>query len=183
MQGGINILSEKQEFTVDKENIEEHSCSRELMVLAKKSILVLHGPNLNRLGFREPNIYGRITLEEIDQALIKQGSKRDVSIVCFQSNHEGALIDKIHDADQKHCGILINPAALSHYSYALRDALAGSGLPVVEVHISNIYAREPFRQHSVISAVVKGVISGLGLESYLIGLEALVKIIEEIRTD
>lgn len=168
---------------MDRENTEDQSCSRELMNLAKKSILVLHGPNLDQLGSREPDVYGHLTLAEIDKALDKSGLELGVSIVCFQSNHEGALIDKIHDAVQNHCGILINPAALSHYSYALRDALAGSGLPVVEVHISNIYAREPFRQHSVISAVVTGVISGLGLESYLMGLETLVKIIQEVKSD
>jgi len=142
-------------------------------------ILVLHGPNLNRLGRREMGVYGKLTLEEIDQALTGKSSELGVSIECFQSNHEGALIDLIHDADGKYQGILINPAALSHYSYALRDALAGTGLPMVEIHLSNIYSREPFRQISVISAVVDGVISGFGLEGYLLGLEALVKIIEK----
>lgn len=144
-----------------------------------KNILVLHGPNLNRLGDREPGIYGKLTLEEIDKALIKSSSKLGVSLKCFQSNHEGILIDQIHDADKKYHGILINPAAFSHYSYALRDALVSSKLPLIEVHLSNIYAREPFRQHSVISAVADGVISGLGIDSYLLGLEALVNIIEK----
>lgn len=142
-------------------------------------ILVLHGPNLNRLGRREIDVYGKLTLEEIDQALTGKSSDLGVSIECFQSNHEGALIDCIHDADGRYQGILINPAALSHYSYALRDALAGTGLPMVEIHLSNIYSREPFRHSSVISAVVDGVISGFGLEGYLLGLEALVKIIEK----
>ena len=147
--------------------------------MAKNKILVLHGPNLNRLGRREIDVYGKLTLEEIDQALTGKSSELGVSIECFQSNHEGSLIDRIHDADDKYQGILINPAALSHYSYALRDALAGTGLPMVEIHLSNIYSREPFRHISVISAVVDGVISGFGLESYLLGLEALVKIIEK----
>jgi len=147
--------------------------------LAKNKILVLHGPNLNRLGRREIDVYGKLTLEEIDQALTGKSSELGVSIECFQSNHEGSLIDRIHDADDKYQGILINPAALSHYSYALRDALAGTGLPMVEIHLSNIYSREPFRHISLISAVVDGVISGFGLESYLLGLEALVKIIEK----
>lgn len=147
------------------------------MVMNK--ILVLHGPNLNRLGRREIDVYGKLTLEEIDQALTGKSSELGVSIECFQSNHEGALIDFIHDADGKYQGILINPAALSHYSYALRDALAGTGLPLVEIHLSNIYSREPFRHISVTSAVVDGVISGFGLEGYLLGLEALVKIIEK----
>jgi len=142
-------------------------------------ILVLHGPNLNRLGRREIDVYGKLTLEEIDQALTGKSSELGVSIECFQSNHEGSLIDRIHDADGKYQGILINPAAFSHYSYAIRDALAGTGLPMVEIHLSNIYSREPFRQISVISAVVDGVISGFGLEGYLLGLEALVKIIEK----
>jgi len=142
-------------------------------------ILVLHGPNLNRLGRREIDVYGKLTLEEIDQALTEKSSELGVSIECFQSNHEGSLIDRIHDANGKYQGILINPAAFSHYSYAIRDALAGTGLPMVEIHLSNIYSREPFRHISIISAVVDGVISGFGLEGYLLGLEALVKIIEK----
>ncbi len=147
--------------------------------MAMNKVLVLHGPNLNRLGQREINVYGKLTLKEIDQALTQKGLELGASVECFQSNHEGALIDRIHDADREHHGILINPAALSHYSYALRDALAGVELPLVEIHLSNIYARELFRHHSVISAVVDGVLCGFGLEGYLLGLEALVKIIEK----
>ena len=147
--------------------------------MAEKSILVLHGPNLNRLGEREPEIYGQQTLADLNMALINRGLELNASVECFQSNHEGALIDKIHDAGNKHNGILINPAALSHYSYALRDALSGSGLLLVEVHISNIFARETFRRHSVISEVANGVISGFGPASYLLGLDALIKLIEE----
>jgi len=147
--------------------------------LAKKSVLVLHGPNINLLGQREPDIYGSLTLEEIEQALAERASKLGILIECFQSNHEGALVDRIQMAVNSFDAILINPAAFSHYSYALRDALSAAGLPLVEVHLSNVFAREPFRHHSVISAVANGMICGLGLQSYLLGLEALVKVLEK----
>ncbi len=145
--------------------------------MAKRVILVLHGPNLKSLGKREPDIYGNTELEDIDKALLKRGSQLGVVVESFQSNHEGALIDKLEKEGPNIQGILINPAALTHYSYALRDALACAGLPVVEVHLSNIFAREPFRRHSVISEAVDATICGLGPDSYLFGLEALVKII------
>lgn len=145
--------------------------------MAKTVILVLHGPNLKSLGKREPEIYGNIGLEDIDKALLKRGSQLGVVVESFQSNHEGALIDKLEKEGPSIQGILINPAALTHYSYALRDALTCAGLPVVEVHLSNIFARESFRRRSVISAVVDATICGLGPDSYLFGLEALVKII------
>jgi len=145
------------------------------------NILVLHGPNINMLGAREVAIYGKVTLEEIDKALVERGSAIATSVESFQSNHEGALVDKINNAGDKYDGILINPAALSHYSYAIRDALECFRLPSVEVHLSNIFSREPFRQHSVISAVTNGVITGFGMTGYLLGLEALVNIISQDR--
>ncbi len=144
-----------------------------MAISGSKKVIVLHGPNLNLLGSREPGIYGTTTLEEINGALIERGEKLGLSVDCFQSNHEGALVDRIQEAGPDRDGILINPAALSHYSYALRDALAAAALPLVEVHMSNIYAREGFRGHSVISAVAGAVICGMGAGSYILGLEAL----------
>jgi len=146
--------------------------------LAIKKILVLHGPNLNLLGSREPEIYGRETLEEIDARLAERGRELGLAVHCFQSNYEGALIDQIQAAANHCAGILINPAALTHYSYALRDALVAAGLPLIEVHLSNIHARETFRRRSVISPVAGGVICGLGSEGYLMGLTALHKLIK-----
>lgn len=149
--------------------------------MSEVKILVLHGPNLNLLGQREPDIYGSKTLGEIDRALEDRGKKLEIAIECFQSNHEGELIDRIQAAAKKFDGILINPAAFSHYSYALRDALSASGLPLIEVHLSNVFAREPFRHHSVITPVAKGMICGLGPDSYLLGLEALVNLLKKER--
>lgn len=143
-----------------------------------KKILVLHGPNLNLLGVREPDVYGSLTLAEINNALIESGTASGVTVECYQSNHEGALIDRIHAAHNVFDGILLNPGALTHYSYSLRDALSAVDLPLIEVHLSNIYAREHFRHHSVIAPVATGVICGFGLQSYLLGLEALVKILK-----
>ncbi|CAB3391096.1 3-dehydroquinate dehydratase, type II [Kyrpidia spormannii] len=135
--------------------------------------MVLHGPNLGALGLREPEIYGRKTLQEIDEDLQAWARGRGCEIESFQSNWEGALIDRIHQARGQFDGIVINPGALTHYSIALRDALAAVPLPAVEVHLSNVHARESFRHHSVISPVVKGVIAGLGDLGYRLALEAL----------
>ncbi|PZD70978.1 3-dehydroquinate dehydratase [Acaryochloris thomasi RCC1774] len=138
------------------------------------SILVLHGPNLNLLGQREPEIYGSSTLNDIDQALIQLSAELDAKIQPLQSNHEGSLVDAVQSAAKQHQGILINAAAYTHTSVALRDAIASVGLPAVEVHLSNIYKREDFRHHSYIAPVVVGQISGFGADSYTLGLRALV---------
>jgi len=139
------------------------------------SILVLHGPNLNLLGKREPEIYGALTLSEINAALQAEAQTLQTHLKILQSNHEGGLVDAIHDALERHQGILINPGAYTHTSVALRDAIAGVGLPVVEVHLSNIYRREAFRHFSYIAPVALGQISGFGMQSYLLGLRALVE--------
>jgi len=136
-------------------------------------ILVLHGPNLNLLGRREPEVYGHRTLAEIDAELESWAKERGVELDCLQSNHEGELIDRIQASMGEVAGILINPAGLTHSSVALRDALAATGLPVVEVHLSNIAAREPFRSHSFVSPIALGVVSGLGAAGYRLGLEGL----------
>ena len=138
------------------------------------SILLLHGPNLNLLGRREPGIYGSVTLDAINHLLEQEGQKLTAKVFALQSNHEGVLVDTIHDALGHHQGILINAGAYTHTSVALRDALAGVALPTVEVHLSNIYQREAFRHHSYIAPVAIGQISGFGAESYRLGLQALV---------
>lgn len=141
--------------------------------LEKAAVGVLHGPNLNRLGRREPEIYGRMTLADIDEALAVRGERLNLLVETFQSNHEGALIDQIQRAAGRWQGLIINPAAYTHTSIGIRDALAMLDIPIVEVHLSNIYRRESFRQHSLISAVVTGQISGLGWRGYLAALDWL----------
>jgi 3-dehydroquinate dehydratase-2 len=142
-------------------------------------ILVLHGPNLNLLGQREPGIYGATTLAEIDERLEAHAATRSVKLRIMQSNHEGALIDAIHEAFSQEDGILINPAGYTHTSVALRDAIAAVGLPAVEVHLSNVHAREAFRHTSLTAPVCVGQISGFGWRSYLLGLDALVDYIQD----
>ncbi|WP_373230501.1 type II 3-dehydroquinate dehydratase [Cohnella sp.] len=142
------------------------------------SILVINGPNLNMLGIREPGVYGTVTLAEIEARLKKLGETLGVQLHFFQSNHEGALLDEIHAAFGIHDGILINPGALTHTSYALRDGLSAVGLPAVEVHLSNIHKREAFRHISVTAPVMLGQISGFGPISYELGLHALCKHIQ-----
>jgi 3-dehydroquinate dehydratase II len=137
------------------------------------SILVLHGPNLNLLGVREPGIYGAVTLPEINAQLLALAAQQKSSVEVFQSNHEGAIVDEIHKALGFYDGILINAAAYTHTSVAIRDAISAVKLPAVEVHLSNVYQREAFRHHSYLASVVLGQVSGFGAQSYYLGLQAL----------
>ncbi|WP_246944574.1 type II 3-dehydroquinate dehydratase [Bacillus pinisoli] len=138
-----------------------------------RRILLVNGPNLNRLGIREPGTYGNVTLRELEQKLDLLAKENQLELICFQSNHEGEIIDQIHDADTNIDGIIINPGAFTHYSYAIRDAIASISKPVIEVHISNIHAREEFRHHSVIAPVTSGQIVGFGMLGYELALMAL----------
>ncbi|MBF0521547.1 MAG: type II 3-dehydroquinate dehydratase [Candidatus Omnitrophica bacterium] len=142
-------------------------------------ILVIHGPNLNLLGQREQSVYGKTTLEEINNLLTKIAQENNVSLEIFQSNHEGEIVDKIGKVKLSNIqAILINPAAYTHTSIAIRDAVAAVDIPTVEVHLSNIYAREDFRHTSVIAPVCKGQISGFGVNSYILGLNATIQLLK-----
>jgi len=143
-------------------------------------ILVLHGPNLNMLGTRQPEIYGTITLAQINERLERTADDRESKVIIFQSNFEGELIDTIQKIGTECDGLIINPGALTHYSIALRDAIARLSKPTIEVHLSNIYAREPFRHESVIAPVCRGQVCGLGWRSYLLALEALISILHDM---
>lgn len=142
------------------------------------AVCVLHGPNLNLLGEREPAIYGRVSLAEIDRELVRRAQARGATLRSFQSNHEGALIDLIHDARQWASAIIINPGGYTHTSVALRDALEAVGLPAVEVHLSNIHAREAFRHASLVAPRCIGQICGFGAQSYYLGLDAALAHVE-----
>ncbi len=145
-------------------------------------ILVVHGPNLNLLGKREPDVYGRVTIEQINSELEKIAREKKVSVEFFQSNHEGEIVDKIGQMKRKYQALVINPAAYTHTSVAIRDAISAVGIPAVEVHLSNIYAREDFRHHSLIAPVAKGQISGFGIQSYKLGLLAAIEAARERET-
>ena len=142
-------------------------------------ILVIHGPNLNLLGTREPNIYGKITIAQINKKLKELALKKKVKLDVFQSNHEGEIVDKIGAAKNSYDALLINPAAYTHTSVAIRDAILATGVPTVEVHLSNIYSREDFRHNSLIAPVAKGQISGFGMDSYIYGLDAAINLLKK----
>ena len=144
-------------------------------------ILLINGPNLNTLGTRQPEVYGRTTLAAIQAAVERRAAELGVEVRCFQSNHEGAIVDWLQAERGEADAVLINPGALTHYGLSLRDALADAGLPVFEVHLSNIHAREEFRRHSVIAPIARAQIAGLGWRGYLVTLEAAVAILHEER--
>lgn len=144
-------------------------------------VLVVHGPNLNLLGHRDPAVYGTTTLAEIDDGLRRLAASRGAEVECLQSNAEGALIDAIHAARGRFDAIVINPGAYTHTSIALRDAVEAVALPTIEVHLSNIHAREPFRRRSMIAARCVGQISGFGAQSYFLGLDAALAVVEGLR--
>jgi 3-dehydroquinate dehydratase II len=144
-----------------------------------KPILLLHGPNLNLLGSREPEVYGSLTLDEINARIINAGQDHSIEVRTFQSNSEGKLVDALQDARKWASGVIFNPGGYTHTSVALRDAVAAIEIPVIEVHLSNVYAREEFRHQSLLSPVCKGKITGFGWRSYWLGLLALLKMLEE----
>lgn len=141
----------------------------------KRAIMVIHGPNLNMLGKREPEVYGKTTLDDINTGLKETGSRLGLLVDAFQSNHEGTIVDKIQEIMNSHHGLIINPGAYTHTSIAIRDALLVLSIPVIEVHLSNIYKRESFRHHSMVAGVATGQISGLGSDGYFLALEYLAR--------
>ncbi|MBU0548967.1 MAG: type II 3-dehydroquinate dehydratase [Candidatus Omnitrophica bacterium] len=146
-------------------------------------ILVIHGPNLDLLGRREPEVYGKVTLKEINDALEELAKSKNVALTVFQSNHEGEIVSIVGKASAEFNALLINPAAYTHTSVAIRDAILSLSIPVIEVHLSNIYAREEFRSKSLISPVVKGGVYGFGLESYILGLNAAIPLAKQNATE
>lgn len=144
-------------------------------------ILILNGPNLNLLGTREPEVYGADTLADILDDLDKHAAERDTQLRHVQSNHEGALVDALHDARDWASGVVFNPGAFTHYSLALRDAISATELPVIETHLSNVHAREEFRHRSVLAGVCLGVVAGFGRDSYFVALDALLRHLERSR--
>ena len=142
-------------------------------------ISLIHGPNLNLLGSREPQVYGRDSFDEINRKIKARAIQLDMDVRIFQSNHEGEIIDAIQDARTWADGIIINPGAYTHYSYAIRDAITAVRLPTIEVHLTNVHAREEFRHHSVVAPVVTGQIIGMGTLSYILSLEAIKEIVEQ----
>ncbi len=163
-------------------NLSPSLCAIAVNLQALLKILVLHGPNLNLLGLREPTIYGQTTLAEIDADLIQLGQTLGVDVSTLQSNHEGVLVDAIHTAREHQDGLVINAGAYTHTSVAIRDAIAGTQLPTVEVHLSNIHKREAFRHHSYLAPVVVGQICGFGPDSYRLGLQAIVNHLQALAT-
>ncbi|MBE6842012.1 MAG: type II 3-dehydroquinate dehydratase [Oscillospiraceae bacterium] len=142
-------------------------------------ILVIHGPNLNLLGEREPGVYGDETFEKLNSDIMKHAEKSGVECEIYQSNHEGMIIDKLHDARTKFDGVVINAGAYTHYSYAIRDAISAIKIPCIEVHISNINARDEFRKTSVIGPVCRASIAGFGRYSYILGMDGLIRLLSE----
>jgi 3-dehydroquinate dehydratase-2 len=139
-------------------------------------ILLINGPNLNLLGTREPAKYGHTTLPQVEQMVQAEATRLGVELACFQSNHEGAIIDRLHAARTEGvAGVVINPGAFTHTSVAIRDAFAGTSIPFAEIHVSNVHAREPFRHHSYLSEIAAGIVVGFGVEGYLLALRGLVK--------
>ncbi len=147
----------------------------------RSSVAVLHGPNLNALGTREPEVYGTQTLHDVNDQIERLAAELDVDVIIQQHSSEGGLIDAVHAAGEQKRAIVINPGAYTHYSYALRDALASVSVPKIEIHLTNIYARESFRRRSVIAPVVDGAVFGFGTISYLLGLRAAAAMLDEIR--
>jgi 3-dehydroquinate dehydratase-2 len=150
------------------------------MTQATLNVLVLNGPNLNLLGTREPAVYGHTTLADVEALCVAAGAERGASVECRQSNHEGVLIDWIHDAGVRHragqlAGVVMNPGAYTHTSIALHDAIKGCGVPLIEIHISNVHAREAFRHHSHISPAAAGIVVGFGVDGYVLAIDGLLR--------